>query len=453
MKGRVLLINPWIYDFAAYCEWSEPLGLLSIAAVLQDSGYEVALIDCLDRHHPQPPLRPRQDAYGCGKYAKTVVEKPHPLRHVHRHYGRYGLPLEVFDEELHCQPGPDAVLVTSGMTYWYPGPFEAIRKVKAHFPHVPVVLGGTYATLCHDHASDNSGADHVIQGEGELIALELVDQLTGNSSDYTRFAQGLNSLPRPLHELRRNQGFIAIETSRGCPFRCTYCASSLLHPRGFRRRDPCRVADEIEYCRRQLEVEDFAFYDDALLVEADQHIHVLLDEIVQRSLQCRFHTPSGLHGSHIDGALANKMYQAGFKTIRLGLETCNVSEQVRTGGKITNEGFRQAVRNLRAAGFRAREITGYILMGLPGQSVGEVLEAVDFVHACDATAQIALYSLIPGTVEWQRAVAQWGFDASADPLLHNDSIYPFPWCEASFEDFEYAKAKALAGNRALTAPA
>lgn len=453
VKGRVLLINPWIYDFAAYCEWSEPLGLLSIAAVLQDSGYEVALIDCLDRHHPQARLRARQDAYGCGKYAKTVVETPHPLRHVRRRYGRYGLPFEVFDEELHCQPHPDAILVTSGMTYWYPGPFEAIRKVKAHFPNVPVVLGGTYATLCHDHASDNSGADHVIQGEGELIALQLVDQLTGKSSDCTRFAGGLNSLPRPLHELRRNQGFVAIETSRGCPFRCTYCASSLLHPRGFRRRDPLRVADEIEYCWQQLGVEDFAFYDDALLVEADEHIHVLLDEILQRKLQCRFHTPNGLHASPIDEALADKMYQAGFKTVRLGLETCNLSEQVRTGGKITNEGFRRAVRNLRAAGFGAREITAYILMGLPGQLVGDVLEAVDFVHSCDATVQIALYSLIPGTVEWRGAVAQWGFDASADPLLHNDSIYPFPWCEASLEDFEYAKAKAIAGNRALAASA
>ncbi len=453
MKGRVLLINPWIYDFAAYCEWSEPLGLLSIAAVLQDSGYEVALIDCLDRHHPQPPLRPRQDAYGCGKYVKTIIEKPYPLRHVRRRYGRYGLPLDVFDEELDSQPRPDAILVTSGMTYWYPGPFEAIKRAKAHFPNVPVVLGGTYATLCHDHASDNSGADHVTQGEGELIALKLVDQLTGNTSDYTRFARGLNSLPRPLHELRRSQGFVAIETSRGCPFRCAYCASSLLHPRGFRRRDFRRVADEIEYCRRQLGVEDFAFYDDALLVEADEHIHVLLDEISQRRLQCRFHTPNGLHASHIDEALANKMYQAGFKTIRLGLETCNVSEQIRTGGKITNEGFRQAVRNLRAAGFGAGEITAYILMGLPGQSVGEVLEAVDLVHGCDATAQIALYSLIPGTAEWQVAVAQWGFDADADPLLHNDSLYPFPWCEASFEDFQQAKAKALAGNRALTAPA
>jgi radical SAM superfamily enzyme YgiQ (UPF0313 family) len=200
-------------------------------------------------------------------------------------------------------------------------------------------------------------------------------------------------------------------------------------------------------------VQDFAFYDDALLVDADRHARVLLDEILERSLQCRFHTPNGLHASYIDEALANKMYEAGFKTIRLGLETSNVPEQVRTGGKTTNEAFEHAVRNLRAAGFHPGQVTAYIMMGLPGQSLSDVLESVAFVHACGITAQIALYSLIPGTSEWERAVGQWGFDAHADPLLHNDSIYPFPWCEASIEDFQEAKAKALEGNRALTAPA
>ena len=452
MKGRVLLINPWIYDFAAYCEWSEPLGLLSIAAVLKDNGYEVALVDCLDRHHPQLPVTPRHDAYGCGKFPKTFIEKPAVLRHVRRRYGRYGIPLELFDEELRSQPHPDAILVTSGMTYWYPGPFEAIRRARAHFPDVPVVLGGTYATLCHDHAEDHSGADHVIEGEGELEALELVDQLTGNTSDLSRFAGDLNSLPQPLHELRRNQRYVAVQTSRGCPFHCTYCASSILHPQGFRRKDPHRVADEIEYCRRQLGIQDFAFYDDALLVDAERHIHVLLDEILERRLDCRFHTPNGLHVGWIDEALAYKMYEAGFKTVRLGLDTANAVEQRRSGGKTTGEEFQCAVGHLRAAGFGPGEVTAYILMGLPGQSPTEVLESVAFVHGCGISAQIALYSLIPSTVEWERAVRQWGFDAHADPLLHNDSIYPFPWCEASFEDFREAKAKALAGNRALNSP-
>lgn len=450
MKGRVLLINPWIYDFAAYCEWSEPLGLLSIAAVLQQNDYQVALVDCLDRQHPRLGAKPRQDAYGCGKFPKTIIERPPALSQVRRRYSRYGLPLELFEEELQSQPRPDVIMVSSGMTYWYPGAFEAIKRAKKRFRGVPTVLGGIYATLCYDHARGNSGAHEVIKGEGELQALQLVDNLTGNTSDYTPLVSGLASLPQPLHQLRRNQGYVAIETSRGCPFRCTYCASSLLHPEGFRRRDPHRVVEEIEYCYHELGVRDFAFYDDALLVDADRHIRIILDEVLQRRLDCRFHTPNGLHVDYIGEALATKMYEAGFKTIRLGLETSDVGEQLRTGAKITNEGFQQAVHSLKMAGFQASDISAYILMGLPGQPLGEVMQSVAFVHACGISVQIALYSLIPGTIEWERAVGQWGLNAQADPLLHNNSIYPFPWNQAGLEDFEEVKARTLAGNRALT---
>jgi radical SAM superfamily enzyme YgiQ (UPF0313 family) len=450
MKGRVLLINPWIYDFAAYCEWSEPLGLLSIAAVLKENGYEVDLIDCLDRHHPKLPAGVRDDTYGRGKYLKTPVDKPAILSHVPRRYGRYGLPVEVFQEEMERQPHPDAILVTSGMTYWYPGPFEAISRVKARFPRAPHILGGVYATLCADHAAENSGADYVISGEGELKALCLVDELTGNRSDHTRYSDVPDSLPRPLHELRRNQGFVAIETSRGCPFRCTYCASSLLHKQGFRRRDPRRVADEIEHCARELGIRDFAFYDDALLVDPEHHVLVLLEEILRRGLDCRFHTPNGLHARYVDEALATKMYEGGFKTVRLGLETSNAMQQRRTGAKISNRDFQRAVHYLKEAGFGAEQITGYVLMGLPGQSMGEVMDSIEFVHDCGALVQITTYSLIPGTKEWERAVSDGYINAGADPLLHNDSIYPFPWCRAGLDDFQQAKALALSGNRFLT---
>jgi radical SAM superfamily enzyme YgiQ (UPF0313 family) len=276
-----------------------------------------------------------------------------------------------------------------------------------------------------------------------------VDELIGNESDYGRYVGGLVALPPPLHGLRRNQGYAAIQTSRGCPFRCTYCASFLLHPEGFRRRDPLRIADEIEHCRRQLGIRDFAFYDDALLVDSGTHIHPLLDQVLKRQLDCRFHTPNGLHAAYVDDGLASKMYRSGFKTVRLGLETSNADEQRRRGFKVSNEGFQQTVRYLLAAGFLPSDVTAYILMGLPGQSPEEVKESVAFVHECGASAQIALYSLIPGTLEWTRAVREWGTDPHADPLLHNDSVYPFPWCEASLEDFQEIKAQALAGNRAL----
>ncbi len=64
-------------------------------------------------------------------------------------------------------PRPDAVLVTSLMTYWYPGVTAAIRLVREYFPGVPVILGGIYASLCPDHARSHSGADLVLTGPWE----------------------------------------------------------------------------------------------------------------------------------------------------------------------------------------------------------------------------------------------------------------------------------------------
>jgi len=496
-KGRVLLINPWIYDFAAYNEWVEPLGLLSVAAVLRENGYTLSLVDCLDRWHPdllklQGREAPKSNEYGCGKFHKTFLDKPAVLGHVPRRYGRYGLPLEIFEAELDRQPRPDAVLVTSGMTYWYPGPFEAIRRAKVRWPDVPVILGGVYATLCPDHARQQSGADFVICGEGELQTLRLVDSLTHRSSLYDKYSDssttlrsfdgaplgypfdfvprlcsgraqgglgsgqgsgcGLDSYPFPAHDLRRNQGYVAVITSRGCPYRCPYCASHLLNPQGFRQRDPQRVVAEIEWCRTELGVRDFAFYDDALLVNAQRHIHIILDEVIARGLDCRFHTPNGLHAEWIYESLAARMFQAGFKTVRLGLESCDPGEQRRSGGKVTNEGFRRAVAALRAAGFGVANVTAYVMLGLPGQHIKDMEESIAFAHQCGATVEVTLYSPIPGTAEWERAVHHWGLDPQTDPLLHNESAYPLQSEGSGAEAFERVKALARRGNQALVDP-
>ncbi|HNR65257.1 MAG TPA: radical SAM protein, partial [Atribacterota bacterium] len=48
-KNRLLLINPWIYDFTAYDFWSKPLGILYVAAILRKKGFDIDFIDCMDR--------------------------------------------------------------------------------------------------------------------------------------------------------------------------------------------------------------------------------------------------------------------------------------------------------------------------------------------------------------------------------------------------------------------
>ncbi|MBW1772579.1 MAG: radical SAM protein, partial [Deltaproteobacteria bacterium] len=145
MKPKVLMINPWIYDFAAYDLWSKPLGLLSIATMLRRRGLQVHLVDCLDIHHPgmeqdsslSPPVR---RSYGTGKFWRQRVSKPSPLKGVPRNYSRYGITGQIFQRDLEKIPRPDAILITSLMTYWYPGVQEAITLSRDIFPKVPIIL-------------------------------------------------------------------------------------------------------------------------------------------------------------------------------------------------------------------------------------------------------------------------------------------------------------------------
>jgi radical SAM superfamily enzyme YgiQ (UPF0313 family) len=442
--ARVLCINPWIYDFAAYNMWIEPLGLLAVASALRQSGHDVRLIDCLDRHHPDAPApRSGRDAYGCGRFAKVEVGKPGALAHVPRHWGRYGLPLDVFEAELDAQSRPDAILVTSMMTYWYPGSFEAIHRVKARWPGVPVALGGVYATLCADHARARSGADAVLTGPGEVKAVQWVNRVTGES-------RALPSSPNdllPAHDLRRPQGYVAVQTAWGCPFHCPYCAVHQLSPAGFLPRAPGRMVEEIAWCVESLGARDVAFYDDALLVDAAHHIHPILDGVIERGLGVRLHTPNGLHARFIDRRLALKMRRAGFVTIRLGLETTDPDDQWRDGGKVDDATFAHAVGALFDAGFSAREVAAYVLIGRPGQSVEKARATVAFAHRLGVQVRSAQFSPIPGTAEWQMALAVGCAALDADPLLHNNSIYP---C-ADPGVWEGVKQQIREGNHALLA--
>jgi len=454
MTCRVLLVNPWITDFAAYNLWCYPLGLLSIGALLREEGCQVDLLDCLDRRHPalqRLPRPPRNDLYGCGQFLKTILPKPPAVAHIPRRYGRYGLPVETIESELDCHPRPDVILVTSGMTYWYPGVVDIIHRLQARWAGVPIVLGGTYATLCPDHARAHSGADLVAPGVSEVDALRLVDQLTGRTSSYDKYTSP-DSLPLPAHDLRSCQGYAALHTSRGCPYHCPYCASAKLSPGGFLQRRPERVVAEIRWCYEELGIRDFAFYDDALLVKADEHLHPILEGILIHGWACRFHTPNGLHAALIDRGVAQRMFQAGFTVIRLGLETASTRGNGRAGAKVSEEGFRRGVAYLRESGFHPSQIGAYILAGLPGQSTDEVREAIDLAHSLQVRALLAFYSPIPGTPTWQQAVDEGLIAPDADPLLHNDAVFPLLAEPQRRESFEKLKQYARRGNTTLCGP-
>jgi radical SAM superfamily enzyme YgiQ (UPF0313 family) len=435
-KANVLLVNPWIYDFAAHNLWIEPLGLLTIAAVLRERGYSVSVLDCLAPHPGTPAAR----GDGSGKFLKIEVKKPEAIAFVPRRYGRYGLPVDRFEAALAQAPPPDAVLVASGMTYWYPGVIEAIARVRARYRGVPVALGGVYATLCPEHARLHSGADLVITGPGVAAALRFVDAVTGQDSEPDRTTDP-RTWPAPAHGLVARP-FAGLVTSWGCPYRCTYCASHRLQPT-FVQRDAGAVVEEVSECAKR-GILDFAFYDDALLAEGGRNLRAILQEVMARALKVRFHTPNGMHAAGITEDLAWLMKRAGVATVRLSLETVDPIRQEITGGKVTTGAFAQAISHLHAAGYGARELGAYILAGLPDQSLAEVEETVRYVHGLGVQAKLALFSPIPGTVDGDGAL-----EPGVDPLLHNNTVYPYLVGGEYARDLQRVKQIAKEGNLVL----
>jgi radical SAM superfamily enzyme YgiQ (UPF0313 family) len=440
----LILINPWIYDFAAYDLWSKPLGLLTLAGFLRNRGFRIHLIDCLDIHHPgmhdNPSFtRPVRRAYGIGKFFRERVSKPPALKNVPRSYSRYGMSKQLFVDELRAVERPSAILVTSLMTYWYPGVLEAVRLAKEIHPPTPVLLGGIYARLCMEHALRVSGADEVVTATGSqgfAALLRILRRFGLKGAPPTPVPH-----PYPSYDLLHGIDYVCLQTSCGCPFRCHYCASPFLNPH-LSRRDPLQVLGEILYWQTHWGVKDFAFYDDALLMGFESHLKVLLEEVVRRKRVIRFHTPNALHVREVTPSVAKLLFASGFRTIRLGLETSDMGLHHELDGKVSAGEFEKAVRSLAAAGFSRKQIGVYILAGLPGQTVASVEDSVRYVDRAGATPYLAEYSPIPHTPLWDKAVSCSRYDLAAEPLFHNNTLLPC-WTMDQQERFTHVRREVL----------
>jgi radical SAM superfamily enzyme YgiQ (UPF0313 family) len=432
------LVNPWIHDFAAYDFWAKPLGFLYLAAILKRHGFKVAYLDCLDRFHPQAPPTDPFARDGRGPYFKTQIAKPPGLEDVPRKFSRYGIPPEWLRSDLRALPRPDLILMTSLMTYWYPGLQETIEVLKAAWPDVPVVLGGIYASLCRDHAEEHSGADHVATGPAEDFILRLVGDFTGFSVNPVFDSDDLDTYPYPAFELQSKITYIPLLTSRGCPFKCKYCASHVLNSKRM-LRSPRSVVEEIGYWHDKYNVKNFAFYDDALLIDAHAHVVPVLEGVIRAGVKVGFHTPNAIHIREITRQTAHLMYRAGFKTLRLGLETAAFENRKELDRKVTAEEFKRAVNRLKEAGFQRHQIGAYLLAGLPGQELRTLEDSIDTVKQGGITPILAHYSPIPHTVLWKKAVASSRYKLESDPIFTNNAISPCQDQSFSWETLTYLK--------------
>ncbi len=430
-RGKwVALFHPPIYDFTAYDLWLRPLGLYRLGAYIKNyTDLALFLFDYMDRSSPlAPPTKSRK--YGTGKFYKERVEKPRFLKEVKRYFYRFGIPRASMEAFMEKFPPPLAVFITTGMTYWYLGVKEVVRSVKKIWGNVPIFLGGTYATLMPSHASQFG---KVLKGEAGCESVEVLGALSGR-----RFPCG--DEPPAAFELSRAPSTVTA-TTRGCPFRCTFCASFLLHR--WKKRPIWEVLEELEGAVK-LSIKDIALYDDALLVDAQGHFKPLFREVVRQGWNLRFHLPNGLHVRFVDEEVAWLMKRANFKTLRLSLESVDEEFLKERTPKLRLEEFERAVFHLEKAGFSRREMVAYVIVGVPGQRASSVLKTLDYLEKIGIKPSLAYYSPVPGTKDFQVLVHEGYFPPEHDPLLHNKLLFPYSgYSPIGEEEFEKIRKRAF----------
>lgn len=436
-----LLVNPWVTDFAAFDLWAKPLGLLQLAALLREGGAGVALVDCLARGAAGDVtgtgVSPgKEHRFGTGAYSRVLIPKPAVVASLPRHYYRYGMASERLRAILEDLPKPDAVWVTSLMTYWYPGVQQTIALVREVYPDTVLWLGGIYATLCPNHAAKTSGADVILTGSLEEIP-QRVHALTGFTLRNAGAWGRLETWPSPALDLVRPLRYVPLLTSWGCPFRCSYCASRILQPRRARKTAET-IFREVVTWHQSDGVVDYAFYDDALLLDAEGSLKPALKRLSREGPSVRFHTPNALHVCGLTDEWCELLAASGFTSVRLGLETTHPDHQREWGGKVHTRMFRAAVERLHRAGFSPTGIGVYLLAGLPGQRPQEVRDAIRVVREAGAQPYLCEYSPVPGTKLWDEARRVSPFDLSHEPLTHNNTFFA---CRRP--DFTYADLLSL----------
>lgn len=426
---NILLVNPPVYDFAAYDFWLRPCGLLEIAGFLRGRAW-FRLFDYMDRSHDFYAGRSdyQSDRWGRGRFYCEKMPLPDCLSGIPRYYRRFGLPRELFQRFLQQGAGPDFVFVQTMMTYWYPGVREVVEDVRRFAPGAKIVLGGNYATLCADHAA-KTGADLVVRGTD----LDPLWDFLGVEPDFEQ--------PGLWEETARIETGV-LKLTQGCPFECTYCSVAQVYG-VFRARSLRRSIAELELLLR-LGAQNIAFYDDSLLFRPGDVLVPFLEEVLSRDWRVNFHSPNALNARFLTPELAQLMVRAGFRTFYLGFESSSTSWQRRTGGKVFSEELASAVENLRAAGAESANITAYQILGHPDADLQELEDSLHFVASLEIRGMLADFSPIPGTPDGDRC-GQW-VDMQ-EPLMHNKTAFPI--IKLGFAEVNRLKNLQLQLNRAI----
>ena len=360
---RIVLIRPL---FPKYLQPNPPIGLGYLAAVLEQSGFKVYIIDC------------------------SLLRIPYR---------------KVIDYLTKIKP------MFIGITA-YSSHYDQMKKLSNlikksnKLKHIPLVLGGVHVTFLPEESMKECNADFVVMGEGEITIVELANAIKNGTSRHEidgisfwendeiiinrprKLIEDIDEIPFPAwnlippnsypqdphgHEYLRTP-FAPVFTTRGCPYKCKYCASTNFWENKFRRRSPKNVVDEIELLIKEYGVREIHIWDDNFTL-IKEHVIGICDEIIQRGLDLKLKCPNGIRIDSLDAEILGKMKKAGFYYLVLAVESGSQRVLDSVNKKLDLSKVPQTVKLVKRFGFVTR---GFFILGLPSETFNSLHDTVNY---------------------------------------------------------------------------
>jgi anaerobic magnesium-protoporphyrin IX monomethyl ester cyclase len=380
--SKILLIKPRFLIFELHAI-SQPVGLMYIGATLKRAGHEIKIHDCCQDYNDLKILQ------------RTITDwKPDFI-------------------------GISIIITELKQTKKIMG---IIREI---LPDVPVTFGGPWPSANPEESIKTLGADFVVIGEGDLVFPQLIDavnngrpteSIPGTASRVdgnVKINRGcyltedeMEALPFPAWELLDHRlysknisgaslgcrPYMAIFTSRGCPFKCFYCHQTM--GKAFRKRSVKSVLAEMEELRFKHGFKEFEIGDDCFNFDRER-MHAILAGIRDRLGDVKLHFPNGLRADMLEPEDMALFKQAGTVSAAFAIETSSPRLQ-----KVIhkNLNIEKATRAINAAVEAGIYSLGYFMIGFPTESFKEAADTVDFAARSRLhRATFALVSPFAGT--------------------------------------------------------
>lgn len=335
---------------------------------------------------------------------------------------------------------------------------RTIRLARELRPQTKIIVGGVHASIFYRQLLENLPIDYIVVGEGEETIIELLAALRGGKGvdtirgiAYLRdgavvttpsrpLLADLDTLPFPRHELfiTPERSMACILTSRGCPFKCSFCCLYTISKRKYRVRSVENVVAEVEYILANFpNITTIQVSDDTFTLNQQRAID-FCKEIVRRNIRINFTCSARVKPASKE--LFDWMERAGFISIGFGLETGSERLMKSIHKNVTQDDVVRAFEMLKDS---KMSITTFLMVGFPGETFETVEETVRFVkrlqrikyYEFQGVARLWVY---PNTEVYDIMKAAGAID---DGYWLTDGDVPYFTVENSLEDLDRMVAR------------